>query len=233
MHKPSPSKVETALLPPFIGLPLNCISVPKTRAEFAEALTAIQDSAFVGFDTESRPTFTKGQRSEGPHVVQFSTLNRAFIFQLHRSEGHEILAEILASKTIVKVGFGLTVDQGQIRQRLGMRLQSVLDLDRIFRKDGYCHTLGVRAAIALVLNQKFHKSRRVTVSNWAAPDLTDTQLLYAANDAYAALRVLIALESQRPYEILPIADLSHRLGRPQQRRAKSRTTRGSRRGSLQ
>jgi ribonuclease D len=215
MHKIAPSKTETSLLPPFVGLPLSRIVVPKTAGQFANALAEIQDSAFVGFDTESRPTFTKGRMSEGPHVVQFSTLNRAFIFQLYRSEGHQALTEILESRAIVKVGFGLNVDQGQIRQQLGMKLKYVLDLDRIFCKDGYCHTLGVRAAIALVLNQKFHKSRRVTVSNWSLPELTSTQLLYAANDAYSALRVLLALESQRPGGILPIAELAYRHGRPQ------------------
>jgi ribonuclease D len=214
MHKLAPTKLETALLPPFVGLPLNRIVVPKTPQQFAQALTEIQDSAFVGFDTESRPTFTKGRLSDGPHVVQFSTLNRAFIFQLYRSDGHEALTQILESTAIVKVGFGLNVDQGQIRQQLGMKLKYVLDLDRIFLKEGYCHTLGVRAAIALVLHQKFHKSRRTTVSNWSTPELTSTQLLYAANDAYSALRVLLALESQRPGEILPIAELAYRHGRP-------------------
>ncbi len=214
MHKLAPTKLETAVLPPFVGLPLNRIMVPKTPQQFADALAEIQDSVFVGFDTEYRPTFTKGRLSEGPHVVQFSTLNRAFIFQLYRSEGHDALTQILESQSIVKVGFGLNVDQGQIRQQLGMKLKYVLDLDRIFRKDGYCHTLGVRAAIALVLNQKFHKSRRVTVSNWSNPELTQTQLLYAANDAYSALRVLLALESQRPGAILPIAELAYRHGKP-------------------
>jgi ribonuclease D len=214
MYKDAPTKLETALLNPFIGLPLNRIVVPKTTIEFSRALLEIQDSVFVGFDTESRPTFTKGRLPNGPHVVQFSTLERAFIFQLHRLDCHPFLAEILESKEIIKVGFGLKVDQGQIRKQLRVGINAVLDLDRIFRKDGYCHTIGVRSAIALVLNEQFHKSRRVTVSNWSVEELTTTQLLYAANDAYSALRVLLALEEQRPGKILPIAELTNRPSRP-------------------
>ena len=217
MEKSPPTKLETALLKPFIGLPLNRIFIPATVEQFSDAFSEIQDSVFVGFDTESRPTFMKGRISDGPHIVQFATLNKAFIFQLHRPECYPFLREILESKDIVKVGFGLNVDQGQMRRRLRVHLRSILDLDIIFRKDGYCTTIGVRAAIGLLLNQQFHKSRRVTISNWAMPNLSSTQLLYAANDAYSALRVLIALESQRPYGILPIADLSYRHGRPTRR----------------
>ena len=219
MEKSTPTKLETALLKPFIGLPLNRIFVPATFGQFSDAFCEIQDSRFVGFDTESRPTFTKGRISDGPHIVQFATLDKAFIFQLHRPECYPFLREILESKDIVKVGFGLNVDQGQMRRRLRLHLRSILDLDIIFRKDGYCTTIGVRAAIGILLNQQFHKSRRVTISNWAMHDLSSTQLLYAANDAYSALRVLIALESQRPYNILPIADLTYRHGRPKSKRS--------------
>jgi ribonuclease D len=78
----------------------------------------------------------------------------------------------------------------------------VLDLSTVFRQDGYKNTTGVRAAVAIVLNQKFHKSKKVTTSNWAAPQLTESQLIYAANDAFGALKVLTALN--RPHQDLPI-----------------------------
>jgi ribonuclease D len=76
---------------------------------------------------------------------------------------------------------------------LGVTLRAILDLDHVFRKRGYIGQIGVRGAVGAVLKQNFRKSKRVTTSNWAAPDLTPKQLLYAANDAFAALRVMEAL----------------------------------------
>jgi ribonuclease D len=174
----TPSKAESALLAPFIGLELSQIYVPVT----------------VGFDTESKPIFDRGVVSDGPHVVQFALASRAYIFQLHHAVGRDFLLEVFASDAVLKVGFGLKSDHREIRAKLGVTLQSVLDLNDIFRKLGHRGTTGARAAIAIVLNQKFHKSKAVTTSNWAQPVLNPKQLLYAANDAYAALRVLMALE---------------------------------------
>jgi ribonuclease D len=77
---------------------------------------------------------------------------------------------------------------------LGVTLSAVLDLDTVFRKRGYKGHIGVRAAVGAVLQRSFRKSKRVTTSNWAAEKLTPAQLLYAANDAFAALQVMEALD---------------------------------------
>jgi ribonuclease D len=190
----TPSKAESALLAPFIGLELSQIYVPVTVADFAAATAEIMAAGVVGFDTESKPIFDRGVVSDGPHVVQFALASRAYIFQLHHAISRDFLLAIFASDTVLKVGFGLRSDHREIRAKLGVTLQSVLDLNDIFRKLGHRGTTGARAAIAIVLNQKFHKSKAVTTSNWAQPVLTPKQLLYAANDAYAALKVLMALE---------------------------------------
>ncbi len=189
----TPTREETILLAPFVGLGLEAIVVPQTAAQFADAAAAIRAAGVVGFDTESKPTFVVGEISEGPHVVQFATLDKAYIFQLCHTIGHAILLDLLQSTDVRKVGFGLAQDRSQILRRLDVQLDGVLDLDSEFRKAGYRHTAGVRAAVAIVLNQKFHKSKRVTTSNWAGAQLSDKQLLYAANDAYAALRVMNAM----------------------------------------
>ncbi len=197
MKQVTPSKAETILLDPFVGLPLSAIVVPSTHAGFAAALHDIHAARVVGFDTESKPTFAKGEVSSGPHTVQFATRDKAYIFQVFRGEGRASLIEILQSNEVLKVGFGLESDRSQIQGKLDVTLAAVLDLNTVFRREGYKNTAGVRAAVAIVMNQKFHKSKRVTTTNWALPVLNDKQLLYAANDAYAALKVLDAL-NQRP-----------------------------------
>lgn len=185
----TPSKSETTLLEPFPTLPLDAISVPATEAEFATALAAIKAAKVVGFDTESKPTFAKGEVSTGPHIVQLATAHHGYIFQVHNALGLPVLRDLLQSDEVLKVGFGLGADRVQIRDKLGVEMAGVLDLDSVFRKLGYQKTAGVRAAVAIVLNQKFHKSKRVSTSNWGAQVLQSRQLLYAANDAYAALKV--------------------------------------------
>lgn len=193
----APTKAETALLEPFQGLSLDCIHLPKTVEAIEQAGRDIEAAGLAGFDTESKPTFNAGEKSRGPHVVQFALRDRAFIFQLHRSECRALVSDLLQCTRVLKVGFGLRNDRAQIRSRLGVTLEGVLDLDTTFRQRGYKGHIGVRAAVGAVLQRSFRKSKRVTTSNWAAEELTPAQLLYAANDAYAALLVMEALEGEK------------------------------------
>jgi ribonuclease D len=202
MKKFAPTKPEIALLESFAGLTLERIHVPTSTDEFASAAAEIKAAGIVGFDTESKPTFVTGDVSEGPHVVQFALHDKAYLFQLHRAEGLPFLLELLQSDELIKVGFGLKSDRGHILAKLGVHFGGVVDLNTVFNKDGYHKEMGVRAAVGLVLNQRFAKPRHVTTSNWSQPQLTPQQMLYAANDAYAALKVLEALDL--PREDLPI-----------------------------
>jgi ribonuclease D len=82
----------------------------------------------------------------------------------------------------------------------------------VFSMDGYQKHMGVRAAVGLVFNQRFPKSRKVSTSNWSQYQLTPQQLRYAANDAYAALKVLERLNRQR--EDLPIIEEQEQYNSP-------------------
>ena len=168
--------------------------IPKTKAECEAAAAEIFAAGVAGFDTEAKPTFRAGEKSGGPHVVQFALTDKAFIFQLYRQDCQKVAAELIASERVLKVGFGLKNDHGQIRNRLGVKPNAVLDLDHTFRKKGYKGQIGVRAAMGAVLNMNFPKSKSITTSNWAASELTPRQLTYAANDAFAALKIMEALD---------------------------------------
>jgi ribonuclease D len=206
MSKITPNRTQINLLLPFETLSLNRIFVPTTKQQFASAVDEIKAEKVVGFDTESKPVFTTGVFNHGPHIVQFATRTKAFIFQLYRQECYTFLIEILQSKDILKVGFALKSDQVHLRNKLGVQLRAVLDMNTVFHADGYIRETVVKTAVAIVFNRKFHKSKKETTSNWALPQLTEKQLLYAANDAWAALMVLLALN--RPYKDLPITGLT-------------------------
>jgi len=103
---------------------------------------------------------------------------------------------LLQSAELTKIGFGLGGDLHQISNRFGIRPAAVVDLDRSFKKLGYRNSVGAKSAIAMCFKRKLLKSKSVTTSNWAARVLSERQLLYAANDAYAAIRIFHALREQ-------------------------------------
>ena len=103
------------------------------------------------------------------------------------------LKAVIESQDIVKVGFGLKSDGGSLLRSLGIKVGALVELTETLRALRYKHALGAKAAVAIVLGQRLQKSKSATTSNWASPTLKPSQLLYAANDAYAALSVFLAL----------------------------------------
>ncbi|MBU2965517.1 3'-5' exonuclease [Amphritea sp. 2_MG-2023] len=189
-----PTREEIAQFPPFPAMTREHICLPVGAEALAAAAQDLLSSPFVGFDTESKPVFRKEQASTGPHVIQLCTTDTGYIFQLHDKSVYPVICQVLQAKQVVKVGFGLQSDRSHIRRKLGVEISAILDLDAVYRKLGYRRQLGVKAAIAVQFGQKFTKSKRVSTSNWALPTLSDAQLLYAANDAYAALKILQGLQ---------------------------------------
>ena len=81
----------------------------------------------------------------------------------------------------------------RIQAHLCVTPEGVVELNTVFRARGYRKDMGVRAAVAVLFQRRFLKSKKAATSNWAAPRLSASQLAYAANDAWAALRVYQAL----------------------------------------
>jgi len=188
-----PTKDEIARLSPFDRLGPAAIRLVDSRDEAAAALGELLEHAVAGFDTESRPTFFPGEVSAGPHVVQFATADAAWVFQLHREECRETVARLLAAESLVKVGFGLDGDRDQILRRFGVEPAALVDLNQVFHRLGHGRSIGAKGAVALMFGRRLFKSKKLTTSNWAASLLSESQLVYAANDAFAAIRVCHAL----------------------------------------
>ncbi len=189
----TPDKDAIALLPPFERLDLARISLVTTGAQAQEAQAQLLQAKAWGFDTESKPTFKVGELSDGPHILQLSTAERAWVFQLHEPECRRVAAQLLAHGGVVKAGFGLGDDRKRIVHKLGIEPQGILELNQVFHAQGYRKDMGVKGAVAVLFNQRFIKSKKAATSNWANARLSEAQLVYAANDAYAAIRVWQAL----------------------------------------
>ncbi len=189
----TPSKEQIALLPEFERLGPDRIALVATAAQAQQARAELGAATVWGFDTESKPTFFKEQVSDGPHIVQLATLHKAWVFQLHDHECRSVVAQLLAQPGFTKAGFGLGDDRRRIQTKLGVDAVGVLELNSVFRARGYRKDMGVKGAVAVLFNQRFIKSKKASTSNWAVPSLSQAQLIYAANDAYAAIRVFHAL----------------------------------------
>ena len=192
-HQATPDKEAIALLPPFDRLGLDRITLVSTALQAHQAFEQLMQSRAWGFDTESKPTFKVGEHSDGPHVLQLATPERAWVIQLHDPECRSIAAQLLAAPGIVKAGFGLGDDRKRIVHKLGIEPQGILELNTVFHQRGYRKDMGVKGAVAVLFQQRFIKSKKAATSNWANARLSEAQLVYAANDAYAAIRVWQAL----------------------------------------
>lgn len=193
-HIPTPDKEAIAGMPEFERLGLDRISLVSSGAQAQRAHEALISASAWGFDTESKPTFRVGEASDGPHILQLATTERAWVFQLHEPDCRAVAADLLARGGIVKAGFGLGDDRKRIVHKLGIEPQGILELNTIFRERGYRKDMGVKGAVAVLFKQRFIKSKKAATSNWANPRLSEAQLVYAANDAYAAIRVWQALD---------------------------------------
>ena len=194
-------------LPPYEGIALADVRLVRTRADADAALAALLAADAVGFDTESKPTFQKGEQSTGPHLVQLATDAHAYLFQIGGARpargadtdgvadaaapavpGIDVLRAVLESPAILKVGFGLGDDLRRLRAKLGIDARNVLDLSTALRR-GERNAWGAKTAVARLFGKRLQKSRKITTTNWALPRLTDKQIQYAADDAHVALRI--------------------------------------------
>jgi ribonuclease D len=185
------------------------------------ALAALIGADTLGFDTESKPTFQKGEVSTGPHLVQLADDDHAWLFQIATpraradgatapaaapasapapgtpAPGIAVLRAVLESTAILKVGFGLGDDLRRLHTKLGIDTRNVLDLSTALRR-GERNAWGAKTAVERFFGQRLQKSRKITTTNWALPRLSDKQILYAADDAHVALRIYRHWRAQPP-----------------------------------
>ena len=181
-----------AELPPYVGIRIADVRLVTTVEQAVAARDALLATDAIGFDTESKPTFTKGETSTGPHLIQFATDHQAYLFQIGHSTSAailEVLQAVLETPALLKVGFGLSDDVKRLHAKLAIRAAGVVDLSVALRTPGQRNDLGAKTAVAKFFGQKLQKSKKISTTNWALPRLNDKQILYAADDAQVALRV--------------------------------------------
>lgn len=197
-----PTTEAIASLPPFPALDLDRITVVTDPGQLREVESILLAATILGFDTESKPVFQRGVTNDGPHLAQFAAAGEAWLIPLHVHGSLDSIGRILESTRVEKVGFGLDSDVTLLRRRLGRSLLAVHDLDHDFHAFGYRGSIGLKSAVAVVLGQRFTKSKRIGTSNWANAVLNPDQIRYAANDAWGAWCIHEALSAgARPRDL--------------------------------
>ncbi len=178
------SKEQIRTFPVFQNLNPDRIYVIQTLDQCLQVEAELKSVQVFGFDTESKPTFKVGEKSTGPHLIQLSSLENAYLFQVN-PEILAFLKPILENEQQLKVGFGLKNDASGFRRK-GIDPNGLIDLAKCFSNFGYNTQVGVQTAIALLFQRYFPKSKKISTSNWSVKQLSPQQINYAAADAYAA-----------------------------------------------
>jgi ribonuclease D len=160
------------------------------KAKFAcEAMRRVKK---LGFDTETRPSFTKGQVNKVA-LLQLSTLTDAYIFRLNKTGLPEKLIEILSSPEIVKIGAAIHDDIRHLKRLRPFKDAGFIDLQNFVKNFGIENN-GLSKMAGIVLKCRVSKSQQL--SNWENEILSEGQLLYASTDAWAALKIYLELDGK-------------------------------------
>ena len=177
------------------GLPIGRyegrVCLVATPEDLEEARSDLRQESAVGFDTETRPAFKKGE-SHLPCLVQAATARAVYLFQLRRVEVLPVVAELLSEARSIKAGVSLRDDLRALKKVFPFAEQNMLDLGEVARRSGFEQT-GVRNLAGILLGFRIPKGTKT--SNWAARELSAQQIAYAATDAWACRELYLRFQS--------------------------------------
>lgn len=169
------------------------IVVVDTPQAIVEAAAYLSAQPLIGFDTETRPSFSKGV-SNKISLLQLSSEERAFLFRLNKVALERPLLRLLESPKTIKIGAAIRDDIRGLQKLRCFTPKGFVDLQRLVGKYGI-NELSLRKMAAITLQIKISKAQRL--SNWEAATLTPAQQLYAATDAWVSREIYVRLTQQQ------------------------------------
>jgi len=171
------------------------ISVISRPEEIEKAVQAISKEKILGFDTETRPTFKKGQYHKVA-LLQISSEDHAWLFRLHHCGISDELKEILEDESILKCGVAIRDDLKALQKIKPFEPGGFIELAALAKQKGL-QVEGLRKLAAILLGIRISKSAQT--SNWESRILTDKQLQYASTDAWVCLGIYRRLLRKKDY----------------------------------
>lgn len=175
---------------PLVSFP-GKIKLITNREQCREAINELSKASVLGFDTECRPSFKKG---EYYHVslLQLSTEDTAYLFRLNKLTLLPEIVELLANPEIKKVGVAIGHDIQELQVLSPFEPGGFVELGEL-AKELKIIKLGLRSLTGILLGKRL--SKKAQVSNWAAARLSDVQIEYAATDAWISLGIYSSLSN--------------------------------------
>ena len=164
----------------------------KTPEEAKVAAEKLKKETLLGFDTETRPAFRKGEKYD-PSLLQLATLNEVYLFQIQQTGLIPELIDVLAAHHITKAGVAIDRDIEELQAMTYFMPDGFVELADL-AKSANIKNLGLRGLTAIAFG--FRISKREQVSNWARKDLTDSQKRYAATDAWLGRKLFRYFEDE-------------------------------------
>lgn len=161
------------------------IEVITTLPKLHEAIEVLKQEKWVGFDTETKPSFVKGVKNKVA-LVQLSTPQVCYLIRVNKLGIPPILSEFLAAPTPLKIGLSLHDDYRVLLRSCKFKPTGFVDLQKIIKKVGI-EELGLQKMYAILFGKKISKAQRLT--NWEAAYLNELQQEYAAIDAWACVDI--------------------------------------------
>lgn len=161
-------------------------------AEDAEhAVEALRKSDIIGFDTETKPSFKKGQNNNVA-LVQMATRDECFLFRICHIGLCDSLKSLLEDPDKLKIGLSIHDDFHNLNKKYELQPAGFVDLQN-FAKEYRIADNSLTKIYALLFGKRISKSQRLT--NWEAQSLSSGQQSYAALDAIACVRIYDKLKS--------------------------------------
>jgi len=145
----------------------------------------------IGFDTETRPSFKRGQVYK-PSLIQLCTHEKAYLLQIQQIKDWSPLKEVFEEPDIVKAGVAIGRDLKELQEIVAFEPEGFVELSTYSDEVGI-EANGLRPLTAIVLG--FRISKGAQTSNWAKADLTQQQILYAATDAWVGREMYLSMTS--------------------------------------
>ena len=174
----------------YASFPGKIYVIDDVGAEFNRAIAYLRSQKVIGFDTETRPTFSPGQPRYGVSLLQLSGPEKAFLFRVKNMGMHRRLCNILASSKIVKVGAATHDDIRGLQKLRNFVPAGFVDLQKIVWEWGI-RDKAVKKMAANILGIRISKTQQL--SNWEAESLSEPQCKYAATDAWVCREMYIKL----------------------------------------
>lgn len=167
------------------------IHIVDAISQVKSAVNALRTAPVIGFDTETRPTFKRGDRHTVA-LLQLSTDDDAFLFRLNMTGIPAPLKELIEDDSIIKVGLSTTDDFNQLTRVCDIHPAGFVELQQLV-KQFQISDMSLQKIYAILFKQKISKGQQLT--NWEAQYLTEGQQSYAAIDAWACLKIYQFLQS--------------------------------------